>query len=135
MAATGNHDAKLLQMQLEALGGDRREHIVTTRFKEEEHPVPVPPPRNLAHRNLSSSDADAGGQAEKLNAWFTAWQHLEEDVKHERHLTDVGTGIGQSHRHKLQPALATGPPQRGENVSGRSPPFRRARAAPIRPEV
>lgn len=64
-----------------------------------------------------------------------AWQHLEEDVKHERHLTDVGTGIGQSHRHKLQPALATGPPQRGENVSGRSPPFRRARAAPIRPEV
>ena len=28
---------------------------------------------------------------------------LKEGVKYERHLEDVGTGIDQSHRHKLQP--------------------------------
>ena len=61
----------------EALGGDRREHIVTTRFKEEEHPVPVPQPRNLPVRNLSSSNADGGAQAEKLNAWFSKFEHLD----------------------------------------------------------
>lgn len=63
---------------------------------------------------------------------LAAFKHLKEDVKHERHLEDVGTGIGQSHRHKLESELASGPPQRG---GGRSPQFRRARPAPIKPEV
>lgn len=74
----------------EALGGDRREHIVTTRFKEEEHPVPVPPPRNLALRNLSSSDADARGQAEKLNAWFSEFEHLDSFPSEAHHSSCMG---------------------------------------------
>ncbi|KAK4695606.1 hypothetical protein P7C71_g2177, partial [Lecanoromycetidae sp. Uapishka_2] len=95
-------DQVLKDMQLEALGLDRYNDILTKDYRETQAAfVPAASIERLADVSGTKENKLALKATKQLNEWNSAWQTLAEDGT-AMDLPDVNEGLGQTHRIKLQ---------------------------------
>lgn len=90
--------ARLLFMQMEALGVHRREHITTAEFRD--RAVDYTPSayinRRVDESGTKENRAAQGESRAKLKAWNTAWEDLHDDGTVTQDLRDINEGIHYS---------------------------------------